>query len=54
VPKAAIERVSRDSGAKLGEELYSDSLAAPDESAGTYAGMMRENVRRIVAGLGGD
>lgn len=51
VPKTAIERVSRDSGARLGEELYSDSLAPPNEAAGTYSGMMRENVRRIVAGL---
>jgi manganese/zinc/iron transport system substrate-binding protein len=51
VPKTAIERVSRDSGARLGEELYSDSLAPPSEAAGTYIGMMRENVRRIVAGL---
>jgi manganese/zinc/iron transport system substrate-binding protein len=53
VPRAAIERVAQDSGAKLGEELYSDALGAPDSTAGTYLGMIRTNFDHIVNGLKG-
>lgn len=31
--------------------LFSDALGEPDEAAGTYIGMIRENVKRIVEGL---
>jgi manganese/zinc/iron transport system substrate-binding protein len=55
VPRGAIERVARDSGAALGAELYSDALGALDGPAGTYAGMIRANIDHIVDGLkGGD
>jgi manganese/zinc/iron transport system substrate-binding protein len=51
VPRAAIERVAADSGARLGIELYSDSLGAPDSPGGTYAGMIRTNIENIVEAL---
>jgi manganese/zinc/iron transport system substrate-binding protein len=51
VPRAAIERVARDSGAVLGEELYSDALGGPGTSAATYAGMIRTNIDQIVGAL---
>lgn len=53
VPRAAIERVAQDSGAKLGTELFSDALGAADSSAGTYVGMIRTNIDTIVNGLKG-
>lgn len=54
VPRAAIERVARDSGAALGKELYSDALGAADSPAGTYIGMIRANVDQIVDALKGE
>jgi manganese/zinc/iron transport system substrate-binding protein len=54
VPRAAIERVARDSGAALGKELYSDALGEADGPAGTYVGMIRTNIDQIVDGLKGD
>jgi manganese/zinc/iron transport system substrate-binding protein len=53
VPHSAIERVARDSGAVLGEELYSDALGGVDGPAGTYAGMIRTNIDHIVDALKG-
>lgn len=53
VPPAAIGRVSQDSGAALGPELYSDALGGPDSSAGTYIGMIKKNTNAIVDGLTG-
>ena len=51
VSRSAIERVARDGGARLGPELYSDALGAPDSPAGTYAGMIRTNIDNIVDSL---
>jgi manganese/zinc/iron transport system substrate-binding protein len=51
VPRAAIERVAKDSDAKLGPELYSDALGSPDGPAGSYAGMIRTNIDHIVNSL---
>jgi manganese/zinc/iron transport system substrate-binding protein len=51
VPHAAIERVATDGQARLGPELYSDSLGAPDSPAGTYVGMIRTNMKNIVESL---
>jgi manganese/zinc/iron transport system substrate-binding protein len=36
---------------KLNGPLYSDALGEPDSPAGTYVGMVKENVRMIVEGL---
>ncbi|MBI3925546.1 MAG: zinc ABC transporter substrate-binding protein [Armatimonadetes bacterium] len=51
VPKAAIERVSEDSGARIGGELFSDSMGAPGTPQGTYQGMIRHNVGLVVEAL---
>jgi zinc/manganese transport system substrate-binding protein len=48
-PKLA-EALARESGAKLGGELYADGLA-PEPDGSTYERMFRHNVRVIVAGL---
>jgi manganese/zinc/iron transport system substrate-binding protein len=53
VPRAAIERVAKDSGAALGQELYSDALGSPDTPAGNYVGMIRSNIDNIVNSLKG-
>lgn len=60
VPPATIERISADSGAKVGGELFSDALGTPGEmrqaggekvDVGTYEGMIRFNVSTIVEAL---
>ena len=56
VPHATIERISKDAGVKMGGELFSDALGTPGEmedgdDLGTYEGMIRHNIRRIVGGL---
>ena len=48
-PKVIAE-ITRETGAKVGGELYADGLAADGEAA-TYAGMMRHNVNTIVDAL---
>jgi manganese/zinc/iron transport system substrate-binding protein len=53
VPRAAIERVAKDSGAVLGAELYSDALGPAGSAAETYAGMIRANIDHIVDALKG-
>lgn len=45
-----LERIQRESGARPGGTLYSDALA-PNPPADTYVGMMRENLRVLVAAL---
>jgi manganese/zinc/iron transport system substrate-binding protein len=63
VPRATIERVGRDSGARVGGELFSDALGAAgdihtfnDDSydVGTWAGMLKHNVNTIVNALGSE
>lgn len=56
VPRRSIEAVQaavRDRGHQvvIGGELYSDSLGAAGAPAGTYPGMVRENVETIVEAL---
>ena len=60
VPPATIERISADSGAKVGGELFSDALGTPGEmrqaggekvDVGTYEGMIRFNVSTMVEAL---
>jgi zinc/manganese transport system substrate-binding protein len=45
-----LERIRRESGARLGGTLYSDALA-PAPPADSYAGMMRENLRVLMTAL---
>jgi manganese/zinc/iron transport system substrate-binding protein len=60
VPHATIERISKDSGAKIGGELFSDALGTPGEmkevggekvDQGTYVGMIKSNVHTVVEAL---
>ena len=48
-PKVTSE-ITRETGAKVGGELYADGLSA-DGEASTYAGMIRHNVNTIVDAL---
>lgn len=49
-----IERVATETGAAVAGPLYSDSLGPADGRAGTYVGMIEENVRMITQALGGE
>ncbi len=60
VSKATIERISKDSGAKIGGELFSDSCGPEGEvktvngetyDVGSYVGMMKHNINTIVEAL---
>ncbi len=56
VSPATIERVARDSGVRIGGELFSDALGAPGQiehghDVGTYEGMIRHNLTLIVEAL---
>lgn len=60
VPKTTIERISQDSGAKIGGELFSDALGAPGTKVtahgetydeGTYVGMLKHNINTAVDAL---
>jgi zinc/manganese transport system substrate-binding protein len=46
-----LQQLARDTGVSLGGELYTDSVGPAGSPAATYAGMMRENARRIAAAL---
>lgn len=51
VNRATIERIAGDTGAKIGGELYSDSLGPTGTGAETYVGMIKHNVNTIVEAL---
>lgn len=60
VSPATIERISKDSGARIGGELYSDALGAAGDQrevggerydVGTYLGMLKHNVNTVVEAL---
>lgn len=46
-----IERIARESGARVGGTLYSDSLSPAGGPAGTYIDMMRHNIRELTKAL---
>lgn len=46
-----LERISRESGARIGGTLYSDSLSPPGTAADSYLGMMRRNAKTLAAAL---
>ena len=52
----AVQQAVRSRGfdVGIGGALYGDALGDPDSQAGTYLGMMRENIDTIVAALAGD
>ncbi len=47
-----IDQIVRETGARIGGTLYSDALSGADGPAGTYLGMMRHNIKTLVAVLG--
>jgi manganese/zinc/iron transport system substrate-binding protein len=56
VSPATIQRISADSGAKIGGELFSDAMGTPGQiengyDLGTYEGMIRHNMNTIVSAL---
>lgn len=46
-----VQRIARESGAKIGGELYSDALSDDKGPASTYIDMMRSNVRELSSAL---
>ena len=46
-----ITQITKETGAKVGGELYADGLGAPDSDAATYLDMMRHNANTIVDAL---
>ena len=46
-----IERIAKETGAKVGGALYSDALSAGDGPAATYLDMMRWNLRQFSGAL---
>ncbi len=46
-----MERIAKETGARIGERVYSDALSEPDGPAGTYIDMMRHNIRAFSAAL---
>ena len=56
VSHATIERIAKDSGVKIGGELFSDAMGTPGQmengyDVGTYEGMIKHNLNTIVEAL---
>jgi zinc/manganese transport system substrate-binding protein len=49
--KRLIQQISRESGAEMGGELFSDALSAKDGPAGTYIDLFRHNIKTLSAAL---
>jgi zinc/manganese transport system substrate-binding protein len=47
-----IEQIARESGAKIGGQLFSDALSDASGPAGTYIAMMKHNISQIEKALG--
>jgi zinc/manganese transport system substrate-binding protein len=46
-----LDRIAKETGAKVGGTLYSDALSAPGGPGATYIDMMRYNTRAITDAL---
>ncbi len=46
-----MQTISKETGAEMGGELYSDALSKPDGPAPTYPDMFRNNVPKLVAAM---
>jgi zinc/manganese transport system substrate-binding protein len=46
-----MQRIAQETGAKIGERLYSDALSGPNGPAATYIDMMRHNIRALSTAL---
>ncbi len=51
VDPALAKSLAKDAGVTVGAGLYADSLGPSDGPAGTYVGMMRQDMERMVAGF---
>jgi manganese/zinc/iron transport system substrate-binding protein len=56
VSHQAIDRISKDSGARIGGELFSDAMGTPGQmengyDLGTYEGMIKHNLNIVVEAL---
>ena len=60
VPRAAMDRISKDSGARIGGELFSDAVGTPGKThtvagetydEGTVVGMLKHNINTVVEAL---
>lgn len=49
-----VEQIARETGAKVGEGLYADTLAKPDQPASTYLGMFSWNAGQLIYVLKGN
>lgn len=47
-----MQQVARESGARIGDKVYSDALSGPAGPASTYLDLMRSNLRAFSAALG--
>lgn len=48
-----MQRIAKETGIRIGDPLYGDSLGVPGSGADTYIGMVRSNVRAMVGALSG-
>jgi len=48
-----MERIAKESGARIGGSLFSDALSGKDGPAASYLEMMRNNVRQLGSALAG-
>lgn len=48
-----VERIARETGARIGGRLYSDALSAPGGPAASFVALYEYNVRALVAGMSG-
>lgn len=46
-----MERIAKETGARIGSQVYSDALSEPNGPAGTYIDMMRHNIKAFSAAL---
>ncbi len=46
-----IERIAKETGARVGGRIYSDALSGPNGPAPTYIEMMRHNIRTLAGAL---
>ena len=46
-----LQQIAKDKGVSIGGELYADSLGEPESEAGTYIGMLTQNVNTITDAL---
>lgn len=46
-----IEQIARETGARIGGQLYSDALSGTQGPASTYIGMMRHNTRLLTGAM---